>query len=82
MTFSNVMNFLYTTYTIILPILMAYIVDNLRKTKKKKNVMDEAMKLMLRLHLMSIHDNCIMNGYATNEEYQTYVEIWKLYHEG
>ena len=82
MTMDNIIQFLHTTYTILLPIFMAYVIDMGRRHAKRKDVSDEATKLMLRLFLMNIHDDCIAKGFATNEEYQTYVEIWDLYHDG
>ena len=82
MTMDNIIQFLHTTYTILLPIFMAYVIDMCRRHAKRKDVSDEATKLMLRLFLMNIHDDCIEKGFATNEEYQTYVEIWDLYHDG
>lgn len=76
------MQFLYATYTIMLPILVGLIIDIYRKQHKRKDVSDEATKLILRLHLIDLYDRCMEKGFATNEEYQTYVEIWDLYHTG
>lgn len=76
------MQFLYATYTIILPILMGFIIDIYRKQHKRKDVSDEATKLILRLFLLDIYNKCIEKKFATNEEYQTYIEIWNLYHDG
>ena len=79
---NNVIQFLNTTYTIVLPIFMAYLFNVYRQHNKHKDITDDATKLMLRLFLMELHDSCIRKGFATNEEYQTYAEIWDLYHEG
>ena len=82
MTMNDIMQFLHTTYTIVLPIFMAYVIDMCRRHNRKKDISEEAIKLILRIFLMNIHDRCCEKGYATNEEYQTYVEIWDLYHDG
>jgi hypothetical protein len=61
---------------------MGLIIDIYRKQRKRKDISDEATKLILRLFLIGIYNRCIEKGFATNEEYQTYVEIWNLYHDG
>lgn len=76
--------FLMTTYTIALPIvltsLMGYIVWLLKKQKKDRDANSKGTMLLLRVHLIEYHEKYMQLGEIPSYAYQNFVEMYDAYH--
>lgn len=78
--FNIILNMLDTTYTIVLPIFIAWVVKTINQHNKKRNHTDESIKIILRMYLIDLHYRGMKQGHTTTAEYKTFMEIWELYH--
>jgi len=78
----TLLNFIQITYSTALPLVLAYIVSKINKITSIKDASKEADMLVLRVLLIEIHDRFVPKGEIPRSTFQTFEEIWKLYHEG
>lgn len=75
----TIVNIIQVTYTTCLPLVLAYIVNKVKKISEDKDKGKQADILILRLILMDMHDKYVERGYLTTHSYSTFNEIWELY---
>lgn len=73
-------DFLMTTYTIALPIILGYIVYILKEQSKKKDANSRGTMLLLRVQLIEYHDKYTKIGEIPSYAYQNFVEMYDAYH--
>lgn len=73
-------DFLMTTYTISLPIILGYIVYILKAQSKKKDANSRGTMLLLRVQLIEYHDKYVKIGEIPSYAYQNFVEMYDAYH--
>ncbi len=71
--------FLMTTYTIALPILLGYIVWLLQQQKKSRDANSEGTKCLLRVKLIEDHDKYTEKGYIPSYALDNWVEMFNAY---
>ena len=72
--------FLLTTYTITLPILLGYIVWLLKRQKRDRDANSKGTMLLLRVQLIEYHDRYTTQGEIPSYAYQNFVEMYEAYH--
>lgn len=72
--------FLMTTYTIALPILLGYIVWLLKRQKRDRDANSKGTMLLLRVQLIEYHDKYTKLGEIPSYVYQNFVEMYEAYH--
>jgi hypothetical protein len=72
--------FLMTTYTISLPIILGYIVWLLQNQKKDRDANSRGTMLLLREALIAIHDEYIELGYIPSDVYGRFCDLYEAYH--
>lgn len=72
--------FLMTTYTIALPILLGYIVWLLKRQKRDRDANSKGTMLLLRVQLIEYHDKYTKLGEIPSYAYQNFVEMYEAYH--
>ena len=72
--------FLLTTYTITLPILLGYIVWFLKRQKRDRDANSKGTMLLLRVQLIEYHDRYTTQGEIPSYAYQNFVEMYEAYH--
>ena len=80
-TFSDLMEFLHMTYTLVFPIFFTWVINRMKSYHKKRANSDESIKIILRMYLIELHYRNMKQGYATRSEFQTFIDIWQLYHD-
>lgn len=78
----NVFTIFRITYELALPALLAYIIGMLKKATERKTDSKQADMLTLRFLLIEIHDKYVEKGEIPRSNYETFEEIWTLYHDG
>lgn len=73
-------DFLMTTYSIILPIFMGYVVWMLKRQGIVRDANAQGTMLLLRIQLIEYHDRYTELGYIPNYVYENYVDLWRAYH--
>ena len=77
--------FIYSTYTIVLPIivtaLMGYVVWLLKKQKKDRDANSKGTMLLLRVQLIEYHDKYTILGSIPSYAYENFCEMYEAYHE-
>ena len=74
-------DFLMTTYTISLPIILGYIVYILKAQSKKKDANGRGTMLLLRVQLIEYHDKYTKIGEIPSYAYQNFIEMYEAYHD-
>ena len=72
-------DFLMTTYTIALPIVLGYIVWLLKEQKKVRSANSEGTKCLLRVKLIEYHDKYMVKGSIPSYALRNWVEIFIAY---
>lgn len=72
--------FLMTTYTITLPVLLGYIVWLLKKQKKDRDANSKGTMLLLRAHLIEYHEKYMRLGEIPSYAYENFIEMYEAYH--
>lgn len=79
--------FLLTTYTIVLPVLLGYIVwllkeqrNDRKEESKKRDANSRGTMLMLRYMLERYHTQYMYQGFITRDQYKNCEEIYDAYH--
>ncbi len=72
--------FLMTTYTIALPILLGYIVWLLKRQKRDRDANSKGTMLLLRVQLIEYHDKYTKLGEISSYAYQNFIEMYEVYH--
>lgn len=73
--------FLMTTYTIALPVILGYIVWLLKKQKRDRDANSKGTMLLLRVQLIEYHDKYIKAGSIPSYAYENFCEMYDAYHE-
>lgn len=73
--------FMMTTYTIVLPVLLGYIVHLLKNQKKDRDANSKGTMLLLRVQLIEYHDRYTSAGEIPSYAYQNFTEMYQAYHE-
>ena len=77
--------FIYSTYTIVLPIivtaLMGYVVWLLKNQKKDRDANSKGTMLLLRVQLIEYHDKYTILGSIPSYAYENFCEMYEAYHE-
>lgn len=80
------LEFLMTTYTIVLPIILSYIVYCLKRANKKRDEKDEkmdavvtALKVMMVDRVRHVGRSCIKDGEITLETKETINDMYRSY---
>lgn len=73
--------FLMTTYTIVLPVLLGYIVWLLKKQKTDRDANSRGTMLLLRVQLIEYHDKYMGLGEIPSYAYENFNEMYAAYHE-
>lgn len=77
--------FIYSTYTIVLPIivtaLMGYVVWLLKNQKKDRDANSKGTMLLLRVQLIEYHDKYMRLGSITSYAYDNFCEMYNAYHK-
>lgn len=73
--------FLVTTYSIILPVMLSYIVWMLQNQKKARDANSKGTMLLLRVQLIEYHDHYIKQGSIPSYVYQNFCEMYEAYHQ-
>lgn len=71
--------FLMTTYTIALPLLLGYIVCLLKEQKHARNANSEGTKCLLRVKLIEYHDLYMEKQTIPSYALQNWVEMFHAY---
>lgn len=72
-------DFLMTTYTIALPIVLGYIVWLLKEQKKVRSANSEGTKCLLRVKLIEYHDKYMGKGSIPSYALRNWVEMFNAY---
>ena len=76
--------FIYSTYTIVLPIivtaLMGYVVWLLKNQKKDRDANSKGTMLLLRVQLIEYHDKYMRLGDIPSYAYENFMEMYDAYH--
>ena len=72
---------IHVTYSTLLPLVLTYIVTKIKKISDSKDYTKMAIMLILRMQLIEIHDKSMEQGYISQNTYDTFDEVWKLYTE-
>lgn len=72
---------LYQTYTIALPILLGYIVWLLKNQKKDRDANSKGTMLLLRVQLFEYHTKYMELGYIPSYAYDNFIEMYDAYHD-
>lgn len=76
--------FIYSTYTIVLPIIvttiMGYVVWLLKNQKKDRDANSKGTMLLLRVQLIEYHDKYMMLGDIPSYAYENFMEMYDAYH--
>ena len=77
--------FIYSTYTIVLPIivttLMGYVVWLLKNQKKDRDANSKGTMLLLRVQLIEYHDKYMRLGSIPSYAYENFCEMYNAYHK-
>lgn len=80
----QVEKFIYSTYTIVLPIivtaLMGYVVWLLKNQKKDRDANSKGTMLLLRVQLIEYHDKYMRLGDIPSYAYENFMEMYDAYH--
>ena len=71
--------FLMTSYTIALPIVLGYIVWLLKEQKKVRSANSEGTKCLLRVKLIEYHDKYMGKGSIPSYALRNWVEMFNAY---
>ena len=74
-------DFLMTTYTIALPIVLGYIIWLLKEQKKIRDANSKGTMLLLRVQLIEYHSKYMEKGYIPSYAYKNFDEMYEAYHE-
>ena len=69
-----------TTYTILLPVLLSYIVWLLQQQKKERDAHTRGTMLLLRVQLIAYHDRYVKEGAIPSYAYENFCEMYAAYH--
>lgn len=69
------------TYTITLPVLLAYIVWLLKKQKGDRDANSRGTMMLLRVQLIEYHDKYMEIGSIPSYAYDNFVEMYHAYHD-
>lgn len=72
-------DFLMTTYTIALPIVLGYIVWLLKEGKGIRSANSEGTKCLLRVKLIEYHDKYMEKGSIPSYALRNWVEMYEAY---
>ena len=72
---------LFQTYTIALPIILAYIVWLLKNQKKTRDANSKGTMLLLKVQLIEYHDKYMALGSIPSYAYENFCEMYDAYHE-
>lgn len=76
--------FIYSTYTIVLPIivtaLMGYVVWLLKNQKKDRDANSKGTMLLLRVQLIEYHDKYMRLGDIPSYAYENFMEMYDAYY--
>ena len=72
--------FIMTTYTIVLPVLLSDIVWILKPQKKDRAASSKGIMLLLRAQLKSCHKEYMERKKITSAELEDYLEVYNAYH--
>lgn len=72
--------FLMTTYTIGLPVLLGYIVWLLKRQKTDRDANSKGTMLLLRVQLIEYHDKYMALGEIPSYAYENFCEMYEAYH--
>ncbi len=72
---------LITTYNIVLPMILGYIVWLLKNQRKERNANDRGTMLLLRVQLIEYHDKYMKLGEIPSYAYQNFIEMYDTYHQ-
>ena len=77
--------FIYSTYTIVLPIivtaLMGYVVWLLKNQKKDRDANSKGTMLLLRVQLIEYHDKYMRLGSIPSYAYDNFCEMYNAYYK-
>ncbi|MFQ6794662.1 MAG: hypothetical protein ACLRT4_18045 [Thomasclavelia sp.] len=71
--------FLMTTYTVSLPIVLGYIVWLLKEQKKARSANSEGTKCLLRVKLIEYHDRYVNEGSIPSYALENWVDMYNAY---
>lgn len=71
--------FLMTSYTIALPIILGYIVWLLKEQKQIRSANSEGTKCLLRVKLIEYHNKYMEKGYIPSYALRNWVEMYEAY---
>lgn len=74
-----IQDILTTTYNVVLPVLMGYIVWLLKEQKKVKDANGRGTMVILKRYLRDDHNLAVEKGYVTELERVEYAEMYKAY---
>lgn len=74
-------DFLFATYTIVLPVIMGYVVWLLKRQKKDRDANGTGTMLLLRVQLIEYHEAWTKRGYTTKHGLENFIEMYEAYHE-
>ena len=74
-------DFLLTTYTIVLPVVLGYMVWLLKQRKKSDDANAKGTMMLLRVQLIEYHDRYTALGHIPSYAYENFVEMYEAYHD-
>ena len=72
---------LLETYTIVLPVLLAYIVWLLKNQKKTRDANSRGTMLLLKVQIIEYHDKYMALGHIPSYAYENFCEMYDAYHQ-
>lgn len=72
--------FLMSTYTIVLPVILGYIVWLLKRQKTDRDANSKGTMLLLRVQLIEYHDKYMAMGEIPSYAYENFCEMYEAYH--
>ena len=76
-----IQDFIKTTYSLALPILLGYIVWLLKNQKKERDANAKGTMLLLRVQLIEYHDKYMEQGSIPSYAYENVTDMYKAYHD-
>lgn len=77
----NLIEILFSIYSVILPILVGYVIKLLKEQKRERDANARGTMLLLRVQLIEYHDRYVTLGEIPSYAYNNFVDLYNCYHD-
>lgn len=74
------LEWIFKTYAIVLPIVLGYIIRLLQKQKKLRENNSQGTMLLLRVQLIEYHSKYTEQGEIPSYAYENFIDMYETYH--